>query len=149
MTYSLECFIISLGLKDTPIYLIKDIMVIVSPFLNWVVFLVLQKLVLRAKIDKAVLLNSITFIAFCNYPQIIQSIFPAVIYQEHDGVRYVKSDPKFLYNSVQQKIYRSSFYIPVLIILLIIVPSSWILFLMKNKKNLNEPDFKMKFGFIY
>ena len=35
------------------------------------------------------MLNSITFIFFYNYPQIIQSIFPAVIKQNYDGVDYV------------------------------------------------------------
>ena len=147
--YSLECLIISFGFKDTPVYFIKDIMVILSPFLNWLVFLFLQKLVLRAKIDKAIVLNSITFIGFCNYPQIIQSIFPAVIYEKHDGVYYVQSDPKFSYYSRQQDIYRSILYVPVLTVLLIIFPVLFILFLRKNKKNLDDPNFKLKFGFIY
>jgi len=66
--YSLECLIISLGLKDVPVYVIKDILTILSPLLNWLVFLVLWKIVLRSKLDKAVLINSLTFISFYNYP---------------------------------------------------------------------------------
>jgi len=88
-SYSLECLIISLGIKEVPVYVIKDILMILTPLLNWLVFILIWKLVFRGKVDKPILINSLTFITFYDYPQIIRTIFPAVIRQKQDGIEYV------------------------------------------------------------
>jgi len=77
--YSTECLIIGLGLKSVPVYMVKDIIITLGPLLNWLVFILVWKVLLRSKLDKPVILNSLSFIVYCHYPQIISNIFPAVI----------------------------------------------------------------------
>jgi len=43
--YSIECFIIDLGLTDVPVYVIKDIIMPMFPLLCWVLFILFYKIV--------------------------------------------------------------------------------------------------------
>jgi len=66
--YSMQCFIISLDFKDVPVYVIKDLMIIISPILKWLVFLFLWKIVFKMRLNKSVMVNSLSLITYYDYP---------------------------------------------------------------------------------
>lgn len=50
--YSVDCMIIGFGFKDVPVFIIRDVLTIVTPFFNWIVFLFLYKIVMKSKLKK-------------------------------------------------------------------------------------------------
>jgi len=87
--YSADCLIASLGFKSIPVFVIRDIIIIMNPIMNWLVFLVLYRLIMRKRVSKGVMINSFSFMLYFYYPQIIKSIFPSIIKQKYEEINYV------------------------------------------------------------
>jgi hypothetical protein len=93
--YSIDCGISSLGFTETPVFYIKNIIQILSPLINWIIFITLMKIfyfLKKNKFKSYVYVISALIYLFISLSELFKYIIESISCRKIEDIKYILAD---------------------------------------------------------